>query len=84
MYCAYLVLSDLQLNSNIVNLRHAGKVDHEHPITGMLGYFALVKRERRETSDSSGLPFTEFRYIGAILKKVAADRNIELASDNEL
>ena len=32
MYCAYLVLSELQLNSNIVNPRHAGKVDDEHPI----------------------------------------------------
>ena len=43
MYCAYLVLSELQLNSNILNPSHAGKVDHEHPITGMLRYFALVK-----------------------------------------
>ena len=36
MYCAYLILSELQFNSNIFNLRHAGKVDHDHPITGML------------------------------------------------
>ena len=84
MYCAYLVLSELQFNSNVVNLRHAGKVDHEHPITGMLRYFALIRRERRKTSDSSELPYTECRYMEAILKKEAADRSVDLPSDNEL
>ena len=52
MYCAYLVLCELQLNSNIANLRHAGKVDGEHPITEMLRYFALIKRARHKTNNS--------------------------------
>ena len=58
MYCAYLILGELQYNSNITNRRHAGKVDHEHPITGMLRYFALIKRARPPRSDgSSELPY---------------------------
>ena len=59
MYCAYLVLSEFPFNSNILNFRHAGKVDHEHPITGMLRYFALIKRARRKPNQSSELPYTE-------------------------
>ena len=78
MYCAYLVLSELQHNSNILNFRHAGKIDGEHPITGMLRYFALIKRARPERSDGiSELPFHEFRYIEAILTNVATDQRIE-------
>ena len=84
MYCAYLVLSELQLNSNILNLRHAGKVDHEHPITGMLRYSALIKRARRKPNQSSELPYTEFRHMEAILQKVAADKGIELPNSDEL
>ena len=53
MYCAYLVLCELQLNSNIVNLRHAGKVDGEHPITGMLRYFALIKKSKTQNKPFS-------------------------------
>ena len=65
MYCAYLVLGELQYNSNILNLRHAGKIDGEHPITGMLRNFALIKRARPQRSDGTfELPYHEFRYGG--------------------
>ena len=80
----YLVLSELQFNTNILNLRHAGKVDHEHPITGMLRYFALIRRARNKPNQSSELPCTEFRYMEAILQKVAADNGIELPSNDQL
>ena len=53
MYCAYLVLSEMNFNSNVLNLRHAGKIDGEHPITGMLRYFALIKRARPQRSDGT-------------------------------
>ena len=86
MYCAYLVLGELQLNSNMLNFRHAGKVDHERPIlrTGMLRYFALTKRARRKPNQPSELPYTEFRHMEAILQKGAADKGIDLRSDDEL
>ena len=85
MYCAYLALGELQFNSNIINHRHAGKVDHEHPITGMLRYFALIKRARPPKSDgSSEPPYHEFRYMEAILTKVAVDQRIELTNNDEL
>ena len=84
MYCAYLVLSELQFSSNILNLRHAAKVDHEHPTTGMLRYLALIKRARHKTNQPSELPYTEFRHMEAILQKVAADRGIDLPNNDEL
>ena len=84
MYCTYLVLSELQFNSSILNPRRAGKVDHEHPITGMLRYLALIKRARRKPNQPSGLPYTEFRHMEAILQKVAADKVIELPNNDEL
>ena len=84
MYCAYLVLSELQFNSNILNPRHAGKIDHEHPTTGMLRYFALIKRARHKPNQPSELPYTEFRHMEAILQKVAADRGIDLPSSDEI
>ena len=78
MYCAYLVLSEMNFNSNVLNLRHAGKIDGEHPITGMLRYFALIKRARPRRSDGTfELPYHEFRYMGAILTKVATDQLVE-------
>ena len=78
MYCAYLVLSELQHNSNILNFRHDGKTDGEHPITGMLRYFALIKRAGPQRSDGTfELPYREFRYMEAILTKVATDQRIE-------
>ena len=84
MYCAYPVLSELQFNSYILNLRHAGRVDHEHPITGMLRYFALIQRARRKPNQPSALPYTEFRHMEAILQKVAADKGIELPNNDAL
>ena len=77
MYCAYLVLSEMNFNSKVLNLRHAGKTDGEHPITGMLRYFALIKRARPQKSDGTlELPYHEFRYMEAILTKVATDQQI--------
>ena len=86
MNCAYRVLSELQFNTNILNLRHAGKVDHEHPITGMLRYFALIKRARHKPNQSSELlyPMPNSETWGAILQKVAADKGIELPNNDEL
>ena len=77
-YCAYLVLGELQYNSDILKLRHAGKIDGEHPVTGMLRYFALIQRARPERSDGTlELPYHEFQYMEAFLTKVATDRRIE-------
>ena len=85
LYCAYLVLSELQYNSNILNLRHAGKIDGEHPITGMLRYFALVKRARPQRNDGTiELPYHEFRYMEAILTKAAIDQRIEFPHYDQL
>ena len=53
MYCAYLILVELQFCSNIVNINHVGKVEDEHPITSMLRYFALMKLARAATIDNS-------------------------------
>ena len=65
MYCTYLMLSELQYNSKAFNLRHAGKVDGEHPITGVRKYFALIKRARPQHTDGKfELPYHEFRYGG--------------------